>query len=210
MHLVRADHLGRVAALVAQLHFDAAVGALDDVIVGEHVAGLVENESRTLALLRHRSIEEVEDQRRRGDVDHRGQHPLVDGDIVLLFGVVGGRGLGLGQLERRAGAAATQRKWPHVGRLKAGGKMRGDEPESAHQQERSKEYGAISWLSDPENHLPVADTTAGAHISARREVLSQALRSSYSKDKFCRELLLSACRRCHNASTWACKRCHIP
>ena len=30
--LVGADHLGRVAALVAQLHFDAAVGALDDVV----------------------------------------------------------------------------------------------------------------------------------------------------------------------------------
>jgi hypothetical protein len=30
--------------------------------VGEHVAGLVEDEARTLALLRHRAIKEVEDQ----------------------------------------------------------------------------------------------------------------------------------------------------
>ena len=63
MHLVRAHHLGRVAALVAEHHFDAAIGALDHVIVGQHVAGLVENESRALALLRHRAVEEVEDQR---------------------------------------------------------------------------------------------------------------------------------------------------
>ena len=108
--LVGAHHLGVVAALVAQLHFDAAVGARDDVEVGEHVAGLVEDEARALALLRHRSIKEVEDQRLGGDVDHRGQHPLVDGDIVLLLGIVGGRGLGLGELERGAGAAAVKER----------------------------------------------------------------------------------------------------
>jgi hypothetical protein len=48
VHLVRAHHLGRIAALVAQHHLDAAVGALHHVEVGQHVAGLVENESRTL------------------------------------------------------------------------------------------------------------------------------------------------------------------
>ena len=100
------DHRGRVAVLVAELDLDAAIGAFDHVEVGEHVAGLVENESRSLALLRHRSVKEVEDQRRGGDVDHRGQHLLVDGDVVLLFGVEGRRGLGLSQFQRRAGAAA--------------------------------------------------------------------------------------------------------
>ena len=70
MHLVSAHHLGLVAALVAQHHLDAAIGALDNVEVGEHVAGLVEDEPRTLALLRHRSIKEVENQGGGGDVDH--------------------------------------------------------------------------------------------------------------------------------------------
>ena len=80
------------------MHLDAAVGALDHVVVGEDVAGLVENESRALALLRHGSVEEVEDQRGGGDVDHRGQNFFVDGDVVLLFGVVGGRGMRLSEL----------------------------------------------------------------------------------------------------------------
>ena len=101
VHLVCADHLGRVVMLVAQLHLDAAIGALDHVVVRQHVAGLVENESRSLALLRHRAVKKIENHLSRRDVHHRGQHPLVDGDIVLLFGVVRGRGLGLGQFQRR-------------------------------------------------------------------------------------------------------------
>jgi hypothetical protein len=40
VHAVGAYHLGRVAALVAERDFDAAVGAFDDVEVGEDVAGL--------------------------------------------------------------------------------------------------------------------------------------------------------------------------
>ena len=99
---VGAHNLGRVAALVAQHHLDAAVGALHHVVVGQHVTALVEDESGTLALLRHRPVKEVEDQGGGSDVHHRGQHSFVDGNIVLLFGVVGGRGLSLGQLERGA------------------------------------------------------------------------------------------------------------
>ena len=101
MHLVGADYLGLVGALVAELHLDAAVCALNHVEVGEHVPGLVEDEARALALLRNSSVEEVEDHGARRDVDHRGQHPPVDGDVVLLFGVKFGRSMGLGQLERR-------------------------------------------------------------------------------------------------------------
>ncbi len=63
MSLVSAHHPGVIAFLVAQHHLDTAIGALDDVEVGEHVAGPVEDEARTLALLRHRSVKEVEDQR---------------------------------------------------------------------------------------------------------------------------------------------------
>ena len=64
MRLVGADHLGLVSVLVAELHLDAAVGALHHVEVGQHVAGLIENEARALALLRHRSVKEVEHQAR--------------------------------------------------------------------------------------------------------------------------------------------------
>ena len=65
--------------------------------VGEHVSGLVQNEAGSLALLWHRFKEEVIDKRLGGDVDHRGKHPLVDGDVVLLFGVVGRRCLRFGK-----------------------------------------------------------------------------------------------------------------
>ncbi len=108
MNLVRADDLSLVAALVAEHDLNAAVGALNDVEVGEDVAGLVENEAGALALLGNGSIKEVEDQGGGGDVDHRGQHLFIDGDVVLLFGVEGGRGLSLSELERGAGAARIE------------------------------------------------------------------------------------------------------
>jgi hypothetical protein len=61
VHLVDAHHFGGVAALIAERHLDAAVGALHHMVVGEHMAGLVEDEARALALLRHRAVKEVED-----------------------------------------------------------------------------------------------------------------------------------------------------
>ena len=97
VNLVGAHHARRVAALVREHHFNAAIGARHHVKVGQNVAGFVEDEAGALALLRHRSIKEVEDQRGGSDVDHRGQHFLVDGDVVLLFGVVGGRGVSLSE-----------------------------------------------------------------------------------------------------------------
>ena len=161
VHLVGADDLRLIAALVAEHDFDAAVGALDDVEVGEDVAGFVEDESRALALLRHGPIEEVEDQRGGGDVDHRRQHFLVDGDVVLLFGVVGGRGVGLSEFERRAGAVACRMS---VGRSaeKRSGKMGGDEPESAHQQQNDQENPAQSHDSLDLENLPDTDTAAAS------------------------------------------------
>ncbi len=101
MHPVSAYYFGGVAALVAEHDFDAAIGALDYVEVGEHVAGAVENEARALAVLGNRAVEEVEDQGGGGDVDDRGKHAFVDGDIVLLLGVVCGGGLSLSELEWR-------------------------------------------------------------------------------------------------------------
>ena len=135
VHFVSAHYFGGVAALVAEHHLDAAIGALDYVVVGEHVAGLVEDEPRALALLRNRSIKEVEDQRGGSDVDHRGQHPLVDGDVVLLLGIVGGRGLGLGKLQRRSGAVGIEEREIAQRQMgKPGREMGGEVPESAHQQ----------------------------------------------------------------------------
>ncbi len=135
MRFVLAHHVRRIAFLVAQHHFDAAIGALNHVIVGQHVAGLVEDEARALALLRHRAIEEVEHQRRRSDVHHRRQHPLVDGNVVLLVGVVGGRGLGLGQVQRRARAVRAGDSDSGLQIALAaqcdGGQMRREEPEPA-------------------------------------------------------------------------------
>ena len=130
MRPVSTDNLGGIASLVAEHDLDAAVCALDDVVVGEHVAGAVEDEARALALLRHRSIKEVEDQRSGSDVDHGGQHLLVDGDIVLLFCVVGRRGFSLGQLERRSATARIEEREAAQPR----GKMRSEVPESTHQQ----------------------------------------------------------------------------
>ena len=136
MHLVSAHHFGLVSALVAEHHFDAAIGSLDHVVIGEHVAGLVEDEPRTLTLLRHRSIEKIKDQRGGSDVNHRWHYTLVDGDIVLLFGIVSGRGFSLSKLQSRpvAGAAGMEeRHTAHAHR-----KMRGDVPEPAHQQKNQK------------------------------------------------------------------------
>ena len=139
VNLVRADNARRITALVGEHHFDAAIGAVDDVKVGENVAGLVEDESRALALLRNVPIKEVEDQRGRSDVDHRGQHSLVDRDIVLLFGVVGRRRVSLGKLKRRESGARRIRSAQERGPKKRWLKARGDEPESAHQKQHDNE-----------------------------------------------------------------------
>ena len=139
MHPVCTYYLGGVAALVAEHHLDAAIGAFDYVVVGEHVAGTVEDEAGALAVLGNRAVKEVEDQGGGGDVDDRGKHALVDGDIVLLLGVVGGSGFSLGERERGAGAMRSEERDIAQGKtVKAGGEMRGDEPESAYQENDQK------------------------------------------------------------------------
>src|SRR6201998_1671158 len=126
MLLVAADHGCFVAALVAQFHFNAPVGALYHVIVGKNVASLVEDESRTLPFLRHRSIKKVEDHRTRRDVDYRGQHTPVNGDVVLLLRVECGRSLRLCSLQRRGLDARTRQRQ----RIQPLREMSGDKPES--------------------------------------------------------------------------------
>ncbi len=84
--------------------FDA-LGVGDDVVVGEDVALLVEDEAGALALLRDGAVEEVEGDGGGGDVDDGGQAFFVDGDVLLLFVVVGGGGFGFffGEGEVREG-----------------------------------------------------------------------------------------------------------
>ena len=106
VHLVRADDIGLVSALVAELDFDAAIGAFYNMEVGEHVAGFIEDEAGALTLLRHISVKEVVHHGARRDVDNRGQDSPIDSDVVLLFSVKCGRSLGLGQFEW-----ASLRRW---------------------------------------------------------------------------------------------------
>ena len=130
MYLVGAHDLGSVPVLVAEHYLDTAVRILNDMEVGEHMAAFVENEPRALALLRHRALKKVENQCFRGDVDYRRQHALVDGDVVLLFSVVGGRGFSFGELERRIAAVGTRQREM----TQTIGKMGGDKPKPTHKQ----------------------------------------------------------------------------
>ena len=75
--------------------------SFDHVEVGEDMAFSVDDKSRTLPLLRHCAIEKVIRHGGRGDVYHRGQSLLVDRDVLLLFGVIGGRRSSLSKLHMR-------------------------------------------------------------------------------------------------------------
>ena len=101
-----ADDLSLVAMLVVGLDLDVSrVG--DDVVVGEDVALLIENEAGALVLLGYEAHEEVEGDGAGGDVDDGGDDALVDGDVVHLRVRVLGRGVSLGQRQRGAGSAET-------------------------------------------------------------------------------------------------------
>jgi len=78
-------------------------GAVDDVVVGEDVAFLVDDESGACPLLGLGAEEEIIRDRGGGDVDHRRHDAFVDIDVVLLFIVERRGGLGLGDLDRIAG-----------------------------------------------------------------------------------------------------------
>jgi hypothetical protein len=66
---------------------------------GEDEALFGKDESGALALLRHGAVEEVEGDLGGGDVYDRRKGFFVDGDVLLLFGIEGGRGGGVGELE---------------------------------------------------------------------------------------------------------------
>jgi len=69
--------------LIVRLDFDVS-GVGDDVVVGEDVSLLVEDEAGALAFSGHETVEEVEGGGGGGDVDHRWDHAFVDGDVVQL------------------------------------------------------------------------------------------------------------------------------
>ena len=98
MGLVDSDDCRLVLVFVGERDLNL-LRVVDDVIVGENVSLFVENEAGTLALLGYGAIEEVERHCGREDVDDRGQCLFVHGDVLLLLSVVGGSGVGFGQLE---------------------------------------------------------------------------------------------------------------
>jgi len=101
---VDVDDGGFVLAAVGEGDLDG-LGVVDDVIVGEDVALLVEDEAASLPLLGDGTEEEVAaGEGGAGDVDDGGQGAFVDGDVLLLFGVECGGGVGLGEGEVAYGA----------------------------------------------------------------------------------------------------------
>ena len=71
MDTVDPDHRRLEFLLVPQRHLDR-LRVVDDVVVGQNVALIVDDKTRALALLRHRLQKEVAaDNGRAGDVDHR-------------------------------------------------------------------------------------------------------------------------------------------
>ena len=85
--------------LVRESYFDG-LGVVDDVVVGEDVALVVDDEAGALALLGDGLEEEVAaDYFGAGDVYYAGEGLFVDGYVLEFFGVVFGGGVGFGQGE---------------------------------------------------------------------------------------------------------------
>jgi len=131
------------------------LAAFDDVGVGEDVTLLVEEEAGTLTLLRDGTVEEVVGDGGRGDVDDGGKGLLVDGDVLLLFGVVGGRGGGLRELEGSVGAV-ERGDVERFGRVKevveegargaGGADTRGEVVEAGEEDEDQEDRAQFGWL----------------------------------------------------------------
>ena len=96
------DDGGRVVLLVLEDDFQLP-RAVDDVVVGEDVAFLVDDEAGAGALLSLRAEEEVIGDNGGGDIDYGGNDALVDINVVLLLVVERGSGLGLGDVDRVTG-----------------------------------------------------------------------------------------------------------
>src|SRR6266852_3591849 len=57
----------------------------DNMIVGQNVTTLINNEPRALSFLRYESVEEIEGDRPRSNVHHCGDIVLIHPDIVLFL-----------------------------------------------------------------------------------------------------------------------------
>ena len=121
--------VGFVTVLIGERDFNL-LAAGDDVIIGEDVSLLVEDEAGALVLLGDDLEEEVDGLRRRGDVDDRRQRLFVDGDVVHLLGVVLGRGVGFGQCEARSERVAVEHALAQRSEVE-----RGEIPEAADDEE---------------------------------------------------------------------------
>ncbi len=84
VRLIFAEHGRLVLLLIGERDLDQ-LRAFDDVIVRKDVALLVDDEARTLALFRHRLIEEVVCDLHRRDIHDRRYSALVDGNVLFLF-----------------------------------------------------------------------------------------------------------------------------
>src|ERR1700722_9432717 len=102
--------------------------------------GTSQDETRTLAFLRHLAVEEVEGHRFRSDIHHRRQSLLVHRYVVLLFRIEGGCSVSFGQRQRRTCPTRT-------GKMQTGKTLRPDQtarevrrnkPESTHEQNDQK------------------------------------------------------------------------
>ena len=82
--LVFVQHRRAVILLVGERDLNG-LRAFDHMVVRQDVSLLVDDEARTLALLRDWLVEEVVGNLHRGDVHHRWQSALVDRNILLLF-----------------------------------------------------------------------------------------------------------------------------
>jgi hypothetical protein len=89
--------------LVPEGDFDG-LGVVDYVVVGEDMSLIINDKAGALALLGDGAEEEIAaDYFGAGDVDYGGEGLFVDGDVLELFGVVGGGGVGFGEGEAGVG-----------------------------------------------------------------------------------------------------------
>ena len=89
---------GQIVRTVCTHHFRAILlaiveGDLDalrvgnNVIVGQDVAFLVDNEPRPLAFLRNQPVKEIKSHGSRGDINYRGDVLAIDANVVLFFAI---------------------------------------------------------------------------------------------------------------------------
>src|SRR5579863_1523146 len=149
--------------LVAELHVDAAIRAFYDMEVGQDMAAVIEDETGSLAFLRNRTIEEVEDHLPRRNIDDGRKYAFVDRDVVQLFGVVGRGRVGFRQLQRRI-RRAQMLEQGHIAEMR--GKMGGQVPEPAYKKHNQKK---VTQFHSHRTKKPFHTNTAAVRRSSNEE-----------------------------------------